>query len=1297
MRATRVAAFLLLLFFALVVGRHFRRTGPASETRPTAAGPAQNVSRPSGAAIGGVPAAELAEQRRETLARLAYAQQWDGPLPAAEFTAFREWTERYRHTAPAARPALEAEGVALARARRPEMKRFIMLDPSRALALTVPAAVRQELPAAVRAELETRVAGRGDFTLLAALAAPGEAEVAAERRIVWLDGVTYAAHAYGRREGQLTKEGASLHGIALDGEFALHESPLRVLEPGEIPAGTAAAECPVSSLPVAPLVASAGVNLGAPDVVEALGRVFEFCGGEGMLKKLEDRLTAAEDRPGSRVEALVSGDSPVPPTAADAPSSRTVGAQRVLVIRVDFSDIPGDPITEIFGQLLMDGGVKSFFEESSYGQTTLTTTISPKVYRLPQTASSYALGGSDSQLHIDARALAAADYTLANFDRIVVAFVNIGTSRFSGSRITFAGEASVGGSSVWINGSFTQRILTHELGHTYGLKHANLWQVLDGNPVSNNGTSVEYKDPFDAMGDASTVGAQHHYTMWSKNRLGWLPDSAVTNVATSGTYRVYRFDSKNSPTQQPLALRVFRDGVRSYWVGYRQNFTTNSSLTNGAYVTWGTNSLQQTHLLDLTTPGTSNTDAALGLGATFSDPTYGVTIKPVARGGADPAQWLDVEITVPPVAPPNVVAAWGREGAFFYDTAGVPIVPAPETAVPLNLTGVRAIAAGATHALALKADGTVAAWGSNTLGESTVPAGLGNVIAISAGGSVSGALKADGTLQLWGDATFGQTTVPAGLSGVRQFAIGTTHVLALKSDGTVVAWGSNSSGQTTIPAGLAGVTAIAAGNASGLALKSDGTIVTWAGSATFRAPPAGLSGVIAIAAGGTHGLALKSDGTVVAWGNNLNGQATVPAGLNNVVSIAAGDFHSLALKSDGTVVGWGSTGSGKLNIPPGLTRSYAIDASAQGSLALTGSHLFVTVPPEPVAAVVGGSATLSVTATSAGAIGYQWRKNGVAIAGATGSTLTLGSVAAGDAGSYDVVVADAGSTIAVSPVALSVAPASDVSRISNISIRVVSGPDAKTLIVGFFVSGGAGATKPLLLRGAGPSLAPYGVTGFLADPQVALYSGAKLIARNDNWGGDAQVTNIGAQVGAFPFVALSSRDSAIYNAALPSGGYSLQVSGADGSSGVALAEVYDASPNASFTPTTPRLVNVSARTECGTGGDIIIAGFFITGTVPKKVLVRAIGPTLADFGVTGALANPTLGLYTGSTKIAENDDWGGTSALASAFASVAAFALPPASRDSALQVTLPPGGYSAQISGVGGTTGVALVEIYELP
>src|SRR6185436_12152207 len=162
-----------------------------------------------------------------------------------------------------------------------------------------------------------------------------------------------------------------------------------------------------------------------------------------------------------------------------------------------------------------------------------------------------------------------------------------------------------------------------------------------------------------------------------------------------------------------------------------------STQANNVHVVWGFNNLQQTQLLDLTTPGVGTSDAALPIGSTFSDPAYGITIKAAARGGTDPAQYVDVEVTVPS-ALPNVVAAWGREGAFFFDSSGAPVSPVPETHVPIGLTNLQAFAAGDRHALALKSDGTVVGWGLNTTGQTTIPSGLTNVATLVANGNVSG-------------------------------------------------------------------------------------------------------------------------------------------------------------------------------------------------------------------------------------------------------------------------------------------------------------------------------------------------------------------------------------------------------------------------------------------------------------------------------------------------------------------------------------------------------------------------------
>lgn len=359
----------------------------------------------------------------------------------------------------------------------------------------------------------------------------------------------------------------------------------------------------------------------------------------------------------------------------------------------------------------------------------------------------------------------------------------------------------------------------------------------------------------------------------------------------------------------------------------------------------------------------------------------------------------------------------------------------------------------------------------------------------------------------------------------------------------------------------------------------------------------------------------------------------------------------------------------------------------------------VLTAPETQTVLVGTGVTLNVAANGTPPFTFQWNRDGAPISGATSSSLTLNDPRLTDTGQYSVTITNFGGSVTSTPVTLTINP---VSRISNLSIRSQVGGAAGTLTVGLTVGGaGVSGAKPLLLRAIGPTLGAFGLTGVLADPQLAILSGQATVAQNDDWAGNANVASTSAAVGAFALSPVTSKDAALVHSP-ESGGYTVQIVGAANGSGVALAEVYDATPADIFVVSTPRLTNVSALTRAGTGADVLIAGFSIAGATPKTVLVRAIGPTLAAFGVGGVLADSRLELFANgaTTPLATNDNWGSSANAAqivTASASVGAFVLANDSRDAVLLVTLPPGSYTAQVSGVNNTSGVALVEVYDVP
>src|SRR5208283_991331 len=199
---------------------------------------------------------------------------------------------------------------------------------------------------------------------------------------------------------------------------------------------------------------------------------------------------------------------------------------------------------------------------------------------------------------------------------------------------------------------------------------------------------------------------------------------------------------------------------------------------------------------------------------------------------------------------------------------------------------------------------------------------------------------------------------------------------------------------------------------------------------------------------------------------------------------------------------------------------------------------------------------------------------------------------------------------------------SNASRLINLSARADVGTGSNILVAGFVISGTE--NKEVLLRGIGPALAGFGVSGVLANPELNLFnSAAAQFDSNYAWTGDPFITGVSSKVGAFSLQPASA-DCALLES-LPGGSYTAQVSGFNSTSGIALAEVYDA--DSATGPSSARLANLSARANVGSGASALIGGFAIAGTAPEPILIRGIGPGLAAFGLSGALQNPLLTLF----------------------------------------------------------------------
>jgi hypothetical protein len=528
------------------------------------------------------------------------------------------------------------------------------------------------------------------------------------------------------------------------------------------------------------------------------------------------------------------------------------------------------------------------------------------------------------------------------------------------------------------------------------------------------------------------------------------------------------------------------------------------------------------------------------------------------------------------------------------------------------------------------------------------------------------------------------TAIASGSSAYQWYFNGSAISGAVSPSYTITSATVSSSGAYTV------TVTNAAGSASSNAATL--TVVTQPTSQTVAQ---GASASFSIAATGTAAITYQ-------W--SFNGTAIAGA-TNATYSIAssqpsnAGSYTVTVTNAGGSV----TSNGGVLAVQ--ATGAPAISSQPQSQTMAAGSTLALNVNTKGTV-TINSAFSSGLRPEVAAAANYQWYLNGVAISEATAATLMISNLSSANAGSYTCLVSNsAGSTLSSAAI-VTVTTTTNPGRLINLSVLTIAGR-SQVLTVGF-VSGGSGTTgsQTLLIRADGPALATFGVSNFLAAPTLTVFSGQAVAASNDSWGTPANnqtaVTAADAVTGAFPLTNPASLDAALVTS-LPiiTSGYTAQINGNTTASGTVLAEIYDDTPTANYTLTTPRLINISASNQIMANGSMT-AGFVVGGTTSKTVLIRATGPALAAFGVSGTMLDPQVALHTTisgqDSVLASNAGWGGNPQITAVDAEVGAFALTnPTSQDSAVLETLAPGAYTAVASSVNGTAGIALIEIYEVP
>jgi PKD domain/Peptidase M66 len=511
--------------------------------------------------------------------------------------------------------------VKAARDRHAVMRRLVREDPQQAVALALDRVRRKLVPAAAQGELEQEVSTMGRLEVLVARPVDSTQKAIVKRQAV-IDGQRYDVATWGGGLQDVSATKRSLHGVVVDGVLALLPGRLRVLKAGESVASGKRLDdqrCSVSGK-------LAGANQEPDDglddvIVESGDAVHVLCQG-GHIAQLGDQIAAAEAG------------------SAKLASSWTMGPKTVLYSIARCADETAFPETTTVANGIMTA-VAARYSAQSWGQTTMTYKIIEIV--LPKTKAEYiALSNGDYTLLDDARAAAIALDPSNNLDNW----------SFDCVRFTplwgWGGQGFVGGKGTWLQYSSSGTAI-HELGHNYGLMHANFWNTSETS-VIGAGSNGEYGDPY------SEMGGDGQFSAFEKWRLDWILTANTQIITTSGTYRVHASDSATAPSGSAMyALRITKDSQRDYWISHRREFSNAWNL-DGVHLHWDPwaitgigDSNGGGQLLD-TTPGTAQgkNDAALVRGRTFADTASNIYITPMTLNTGTTPVSMDVVVKIGP-------------------------------------------------------------------------------------------------------------------------------------------------------------------------------------------------------------------------------------------------------------------------------------------------------------------------------------------------------------------------------------------------------------------------------------------------------------------------------------------------------------------------------------------------------------------------------------------------------------------------------------------------------------------------